>query len=117
MVALTSLLLASSATSTWTIPEMPCCCAIAGVSGATALIMCSFTLGCAQLGEGVGLGVGGAGEAVATTTVGAVVGAPVAEPRGTPLVEPSVCVFALSADSPVLLLVVLSVLILILSLI
>src|SRR5579884_4038823 len=81
---------------TSTTPVTPCCCAIGGVSGVTALIVVGSTFGCAHdcgVGVGRGVAVGGAGAGVAG---GAVDGAAVPWPCGMPCVLPSVCVFAFS---------------------
>ena|SRR5947209_8608542 len=112
----TTLLSAFRETTTWTVPWMPCCCAIGGVSGSTGRMVVAATFGRAQLcGVGVGFGVGGGGVAGAGVAAGAAgAGAEVPWPCGMPCVLPCVCVFAFSVGPVLLLDSVLSVLILIL---
>jgi len=107
-------LLASSETTTCTVPEMPCCAAIGGVSGSMARIVAAGTFGRAhESGVGVGLGVGAA-VAGAAVAGGAVEGAAVPWPCGMPWVLPVWYLLASSVGPVLVFDSVLTVLILIL---
>src|SRR5438270_11592637 len=77
---------------------MPCCCAIAGVSGSTARSVVGGTFGRGhEAGVGVGRGVGaGAAVAGAGVAAGACTGAAVPCPCGMPCVLPVVYRFVVS---------------------